>query len=330
MLCRGLFGTLLLLVVVFSASVAAQCSGGYNCNCEQCSQDGYGWFCRSNSQCYSYHWDCGLECDTPCENVVACQAGCYQGYNCTCSQCQSQGYSYFCSGANECYDSYATCSVSCQYTADCQPTTVCAPRMTCQGNGKCNATQTCCVDSNGEQFCAPYAGAVCCEYNQMACPSNHTCDPPSGQCMPPPANPSANCKECQQVVSFIESHGCGACASAFPALAWLCNLVNEMGLCNYIVSRELPPLNMCEIIGFCGEGGCTCGYCRPSLYGQACLSLPNVCPSSSAIMNRSNLSGAVIRASRHLRGDSNKARASDFCVDGTCDDNHNGCCLTCA
>lgn len=353
MSARVLVATCLLLLLASSCGdhkggpalwmVRAQCSGGYNCDCIQCADAGYSYWCSSNQECYSYDAECGVDCNAPCENVVGC-TGCHQGYNCSCTQCQQKGYGYYCTTAHECYDTETSCDVSCG-EAGCLSTQTCAPPMKCPNSNCQDQNSTCCIDSNLQQFCVP-GQVTCCDYENMTCPIGTTCDPPQGTCEPPPPTPSSECLECQKVMTFIEQNGCtefeDVCSTQFPEL--LCTVIVESGLCNYIIGHMLPAQNACEMIGFCGGGTCPCGYCNPTLYGQWCLSVPNVCPGQGAAGQSRRFAQYPFNASSNVRGElipfrsrhqhlvprAGTRRGADVCLDGWCDASSLGCCLTCA
>ena len=332
-------------------------------SCQQCAAEHKGnYYCASNGKCTDWHVTCALDCKVPCESTKACN-GCAKEDNCSCAECQSQGYSTYCPLANECYNTLTTCGISCGSESDCISTSTCAPRGVCtaaQAN-QCNGTQTCCLNSNGSPFCSPYPNATCCQYESLTCPVGYTCYPPGHKCLPIPPSPPANCAKCEQVVAKIEATGCADCTTLFPALSWLCALIQKLGLCAWIENSALPPANVCAMMGFCGDEGCGCGYCRPQLYGQWCLSLPNKCPASSAsgfgtlaiakpplpqvhfptIEARDAHYAAKIKETvrtleeRHTSVEAFNAKRADvkvgnYCVDGMCDAATVGCCLTCA
>lgn len=312
--------------------------------CQDCANKGKSWYCPSNSKCFGDHPLCALDCKDPCQDTKSCNT-CYEGYNCTCGQCAETGFSYYCPMANECYHSLTTCAISCGNDADCFPTSSCVPPSDCSASqaAVCNTTQTCCLDDKSNAFCAPYANATCCQVGQMTCPQGYVCYPPENKCLPPPPSPPPECTECQQIVSSIESGSCSKCSQLFPAFSWLCSLISMLGLCTWIEQKEMTPLNVCEMIGFCGDEGCTCGYCRPQLYGQWCLSLPNNCPAAGARpvkaptfateRDRNEHYGRTIgrvvgRLEAHKR-ERGANRIGNFCVDSVCEEEHLGCCLTC-
>ena len=332
-------------------------------SCQSCASSGKDYYCASNGKCFDWHVTCAIDCKVPCESTKACN-GCSNGYNCSCAECESSGYSTYCPLANECYNTLTTCGISCGSEADCLSTSTCAPRGVCTSSqaSQCNSTQTCCMDDNGSPFCSPYPNATCCQYNQLTCPTGYICYPPGGQCLPLPPSPPADCSDCEKIVAKLEETGCADCSTLFPALSWLCALIQKLGLCSWIENNVMPPENVCAMMGFCGEEGCGCGYCRPQLYGQWCLSLPNKCPSKSIQASFGSLAvakppqpkknfptpearnahfGAKIKDTvrtleeRHGSVEAYKAKRAatkfgNYCVDGMCDASNVGCCLTCA
>lgn len=99
---------------------------------------------------------------------------------------------------------------------------------------------------------------------------------------------------------------------------WLVDHVGEWLLSN--LARGYNSSTLCKEIGMCSSQGCVCGECSKVSEAQGrCLSLPNKCPSPAPIATRQQ----PFEAKAAVKGE------ADFCIDGTCDDNHIGCCLTC-
>ena len=167
-----------------------------------------------------------------------------------------------------------------RHRASCFSTQSCAPTITCSNTG-CGAGSTCCVDGSTLQpFCAQGTNVTCCGSEQMTCEAGTICDPVGGPCVTPSPEPTEWCTDCQALVKFLEKKGCaaidGPCDGTFSPL--VCLLIEQSGLCDYIVDNALPPLNACEMVGVCGTGSCPCGYCNPTYYGQWCLTGAQLVP----------------------------------------------------
>jgi hypothetical protein len=252
-------------------------------------------------------------------------AQCSDGDNCTCLECNVNGYSYFCSDNQECYSEEVECGFEC--SGSCTSTSNCALPVACSASQSSECSGECCLDSDANPFCA-LAGSVCCNYAQMTCTSGTVCDPPTGQCVTPATNYTAGCTACMKLVNNIESDGCSDvqtyCALLPIPFNAICVYAMNAGLCTTILNYlagDLTPLTICEMIplmNLCATGlTCECSYCQPAMYGNWCLALDATCPSS----------GGVARSVNHTQ---RNVGGRDICFDGSCDESNAGCCLTCA
>lgn len=260
--------------------------------------------------------------------VSSASAQCSDGDNCTCSECNVDGYSYWCEDNQECYSVGAECDFEC--SGSCTSTQNCSLPVACSASQSAGCSgQECCLDSDANPFCAP-AGSVCCNYNQMTCTAGTACDAPTGSCVTPPTNYSSSCQQCMSLINKIESDGCSDAQTYCDMLPipfnLMCVYLMKGGLCEKIVqylAGDLTPLTICEMIpllNLCATGlTCECGYCQPAMYGNWCLALDATCPSSA-----SGAKGLLSRnGTAHVSG-------KNVCFDGTCDESNAGCCLTCA
>jgi hypothetical protein len=260
------------------------------------------------------------------------------GVNCTCNECNVNGYSYWCASNNECYSHSFTCDYEC--SGSCTNTLGCALPVACSSaqDAACNAQgSACCLDSDAKAFCAP-SGSTCCNYANVTCTNGTTCDVPAQSCVTPPSNYSAECKKCLNFISEIENDGCDAvvtyCALLPPPFNAMCVYLIHAGLCQKIIqylAGGLTPLTICEmipLINLCASGlTCECGYCQPAMYGNWCLALDAACPAARNL-NASKSLRQLPSGSSPLLSDRVKSR--NICVDGICDESNAGCCLTCA
>jgi hypothetical protein len=292
-------------------------------SCESCKNDRKDWFCTTSTKCFKHHFGCALDCHGPCQKTSHCGT-CAAGADCSCTQCKDAGYSNYCAAARECYHSPETCDISC-HKSGCSSTASCGAPATCNATS-CQSGQTCCIDGDGHRFCSPYANATCCRYSNMSCPSAHVCDPPTGRCVAP-APESTKCKECTAVVKGIETDGCTDLCKHF-AKSVVCELIVKLKVCAALaelLKKHFSPTQACNSIGMCGAGSCPCGYCTPPLYGNTCLAdkKKGRCPTAAS----ASLLGAFAALQQPPRLG---ARGGEFCLDGHCDEDHAGCCLTCA
>lgn len=223
-------------------------------------------------------------------------ADCSGGNNCTCTQCNLAGYSYFCgnseSDVGTCYSLDASCVAEC--SSNCYETSGCGLPIVCS-NAQASSCQSaglnCCLDSTGTPFCTQ--GSVCCNYETMVCSSGTVCDPVSGDCITPNTNTTA-CEACQFAMKVLYEYGNSYCDKYCDLLPYpfngMCIVLEKLGInfCTDILEwleSGFTPLAVCEMmpLGICSGGAtCACGYCVPQFYGQWCLSLPNHCPSGGS------------------------------------------------
>jgi len=217
----------------------------------------------------------------------------------------------------------------------------------------CNPGETCCTIEGGQPGCCPLVNATCCGVQNSCCANGLICDPVMRDCVPP--DTSQYCSDCESVVNHLVDYGCDYACDLLPdPLNLICSLiVDDVHLCEQILNwttNGLSPKSICMMVGICGGGTCSCGYCTQYLHGR-CLSLPNHCPSgttsgggSTASAGTSGGSTTTGRSSSATTGSSrlredhpfNGARAQDarvgnplICVDNTCSKATEGCCLTC-
>jgi len=186
----------------------------------------------------------------------------------------------------------------------------------------CDSEQTCCTMDDGSPGCCPLPNATCCGVFDMCCAQNYTCDPVKNDCVL--SQNTTYCYGCKLAVEQMISSGCGAVCSVLPPPAdAICELINELGICEEIIewtTQGLSPQSICTVIGLCSGGTCACGYCTRYVYGR-CLSLPNHCPSSSSSSTSS---------SDHISVEQMKmSRQTEICIAGQCTESTEGCCLTC-
>jgi len=142
------------------------------------------------------------------------------------------------------------------------------------------------------------------------------------------------CTGCEKVVTTIVSDGCGLACDVLPApLDDICSVIVSTGICQLILKWiGLGKTNtaICETIGFCSA--CDCGICTNFTYHR-CLSVPNDCKNQSEQQNLKRMEKEFflpfIRSENNFTLTYQKLPEPEFCVDGSCDDNHVGCCLTC-
>mmetsp|Transcript_688 Transcript_688/g.2032 ORF Transcript_688/g.2032 Transcript_688/m.2032 type:complete len:163 (-) Transcript_688:99-587(-) len=142
----------------------------------------------------------------------------------------------------------------------------------------------------------------------------------------PAANANAYCEVCVEVAEQIVEKGADAACDAVglePPLSELCGWIASHA------AEELLKLlgngysyeTACKQIGLCPHlGNCDCGECASASSGR-CLSLPNKCPRAG------NPLLSVAKQAEFMQ--QNLRAESGFCVDGSCDSGHVGCCLTC-
>jgi hypothetical protein len=182
----------------------------------------------------------------------------------------------------------------------------------------CASNQTCCLlDSTGQPGCFAGANATCCGFNDEACPNGFLCDPIKNNCAA--INNGTLCQGCLATIPYIEGAGCEyACQLIPPPFDYVCDfIVKVTDLCERIGNWSTHGLNgvaICAEIGLCGGGTCKCGFCNKWTGDDTrCLSLPNKCPSSVSVFD----------------ADPEEVDDLAFCLNGKCDSNHLGCCLTC-
>ena len=269
-------------------------------------------------------------------------AQCSDGSDCTCTQCNLAGYTYWCSDNSNCYSTEFTCDLGCGSSSNCVSTATCTIALTCTTDqaSQCSSDQTCCLDQDGNPFCAQGSKMKCCSYGTLACPATQVCDPAGGGCKLNPPDNSGACTACQAMISHIESDGCSdACDLLPPPADVVCNFaMDQTDLCNTIIQYiegGFTPYTICEMIPFiplCQSNvTCDCGYCIPAVYGQWCLSLPNSCPSSKVEASKNNTWHRKEKTgARSNTVFGSQVNGTNVCLDGTCDESNAGCCLTCA
>lgn len=142
------------------------------------------------------------------------------------------------------------------------------------------------------------------------------------RCVPVEAN-STQCSACFLAVTFLASKGCSSACKLLPAPAdAICGFITSLGLCNSVarwLTNGLSPRSVCQSLGICSGGSCSCGYCTQYTYGR-CLSFPNHCPSNTT---------ATPTSIGPLSISNNMKRAAQYCWNGACAPETEGCCTTC-
>merc|ERR1711971_59809 len=131
------------------------------------------------------------------------------------------------------------------------------------------------------------------------------------------------CTSCQAIVQAAEKAvNCSAVCEHFKAPTnQICEyLVTSTGICDKI--GHMPADQVCTKVGLCGSP-CECGVCTEATAGPEgrCLGAPNDCGHSPKEAH------AEMTFPRALMTVS--AKSSFACLDGRCDAEHLGCCLTC-
>jgi hypothetical protein len=185
-------------------------------------------------------------------------------------------------------------------------------------------TRLCCFDQNKNPHCCSWGtNSTCCGFdNPVCCQANWTCDTINNQCVAP--DTSSDCTNCVLAVAAMLVAGCvegdSFCAYLGPA-APICYAIMEIpGVCQSVVgwlTEGFSPTSVCTWIEYCNGGPCSCGFCNAETYGR-CLSLPNICPSTTL--------KSLSSTSHQFRQSESR---SDICYDGTCAQEYSGCCLTC-
>lgn len=178
-------------------------------------------------------------------------------------------------------------------------------------NSNCENNQTCCTMADGSPGCCPAPNATCCGINNVCCPEGYQCDPIKKNCVRN-RNETQSCSFCQFVVNAIQTKGCENVCKVIPdKYKSICDFIVSTGICTWI-SKHNNPFQVCSAIGLCGNpGSCKCGYCTPYVHDR-CLSFPKKCPASAA-----------------FSADEHPLKELPGCLNGGCDANHYGCCLTC-
>lgn len=178
---------------------------------------------------------------------------------------------------------------------------------------------------------------------------------------------STYCDTCIKLVGDLQADGtdkvCSMIGATQPPESTVCGWIVDH-LADYILKqldKGFNATNICRTIGMCSARGCPCGECQSAQFSARCLRFPNDCPSSdnnpliapatptpssssphamsAATVDslRAKLKGVKTQAAAALRGFLRHLKPSQdtnnhnlgFCLDGTCDSSHVGCCLAC-
>jgi len=163
--------------------------------CQQCQQQGEGYYCQSNSQCYKYSAECDFVCPghgncvdtTTCPTTPAPSTPCMggAGTDCTCNVCGYYGYNAFCKSNTECYRYKATeCMILCPGSItdnNCIDTSQCG--STCTGGQGQNCTCSECGTAGYAGYCK--SNGMCFKFDaqcRIICPGGQANCVPTAMC----------------------------------------------------------------------------------------------------------------------------------------------------
>jgi hypothetical protein len=330
-----------LAVLVLFASVAAACgSDGSGCTCTQCGEEGYTYYCPNNNECYSSLDTCNDDPFGSCSGTCVATKSCHAPLACSPAQQASCGSGTCCINADTfqtfCAPANATCcnwhDNYCPNEAACDPPTgTCLPPQPAQ-----NQTLGCSLCVQAVTYVQNSAeGDVC----SAICTFVSTTEP-------------ALSAICGKLMNWT-----GLCGWLEAQIA---NDVSPQDVCNMVGLCSQAP-------GTCSCGYCTPAWygqwclATPNVcpanasatrqrtvenphYAKRHVSEWNFVPAITAMdafaAQQNDVTVPSLGTLREMRLPihiespamavlKNKLRATEYCVDSMCDDQYQGCCLTC-